>query len=100
MKKLVSMEIMKRLPETIQHIEKYAGEAMDLERLLSGKMKELSTEEFEALLHPAFEQDEWILITVGAALGFLVGEMQVLVMEHLATHHDKAASLLSLLPFA
>jgi len=47
-------------------------------------MKELSPHEFERLLRPAFEQDEWILIATGAVLGFLVGEGQVLLLEHLA----------------
>jgi len=85
MKKVVAQELMKRLPETMKHVEDYAGKAMDLENLLSSKMKDLTVEEYEALLRPAFQQDEWILIAVGAALGFLVGEMQVLVMEHFAT---------------
>jgi uncharacterized membrane protein YheB (UPF0754 family) len=82
MKKMVSEELMKRLPETIQHVEGYASNAMDLEKTLVGKMQELSPEEFESLLRPAFQQDEWILITVGAVLGFLVGEFQVFVMLH------------------
>ncbi|QHS10322.1 hypothetical protein GT972_09365 [Sinimarinibacterium sp. NLF-5-8] len=43
-------------------------------------MKALSEDEFEGLLRPAFKQDEWILITVGAVLGALVGEMQVQIM--------------------
>jgi hypothetical protein len=61
-------------------------------------MQTLSPEEFEGLLRPAFEQDEWILIAVGAALGFLVGEMQVLVMEHLARHSvDVGAAVSQLL---
>jgi uncharacterized membrane protein YheB (UPF0754 family) len=85
MKRVVAQEMMKRLPDTMKHVEDYAGKAMDLENLLATKMKDLSVEEYEALLRPAFQQDEWILIAVGAALGFLVGEMQVLVMEHLAT---------------
>jgi len=85
MKKVVAQEMMKRLPETMRHVEDYAGKAMDLENLLASKMKDLTVEEYEALLRPAFQQDEWILIAVGAALGFLVGEMQVLVMELLAT---------------
>jgi len=84
MKKMVAEELMKRLPETIKHVESYAADAMDLERTLVGKMQELSPEEFESLLRPAFQQDEWILITVGAVLGFLVGELQVFVMLH---HH-------------
>ncbi len=97
MKRLVAEEIMKRLPETLKHIESYAGEAMDLENTLASKMTELSLEEFENLLHPAFEQDEWILIAVGAALGFMVGEMQVFVMEHLAKHAPVAAAATGLL---
>jgi len=84
MKNMVSQELMKRLPETIRHVENYATDAMDLENTLVGKMQELSPEEFESLLRPAFQQDEWILITVGAVLGFLVGELQVFVMLH---HH-------------
>ena len=84
MKQMVAEELMKRLPETIKHVENYATDAMDLENTLVGKMQELSPEEFESLLRPAFQQDEWILITVGAVLGFLVGEMQVFVMLH---HH-------------
>lgn len=82
MKKMVSEELMKRLPETIRHVENYATDAMDLESTLVGKMQELSPEEFESLLRPAFQQDEWILITVGAVLGFLVGEFQVFIMLH------------------
>ena len=85
MKELVAQQMMERLPETMKHVEDYAGQAMDLENLLSTKMKQLTVEEYEALLRPAFQQDEWILIAVGAALGFLVGEMQVLLMEFLAT---------------
>jgi uncharacterized membrane protein YheB (UPF0754 family) len=104
MKKTVSVEFMKRLPDTMKHIEKYADDAMDLEKVLSLKMRELSVEEYENLLHPVFEQDEWKLIAVGAALGFMVGEFQVLVMEHLAKHVPetaaKAVSLLSAIPWS
>lgn len=85
MKRHVAQRIIERLPETLKHVEQYAADAMDLERTLANKMTELSLEEFEDLLHPAFQQDEWILITVGAVLGFLVGELQVQVMSHLAT---------------
>jgi len=36
------------------------------------------------VLRPAFHQDEWTLILVGAVLGFSVGELQTFLMEHLA----------------
>jgi uncharacterized membrane protein YheB (UPF0754 family) len=86
MKQLVAEKLMERLPEALLHAEKYAGDAMDLENTLRVKMQELSEDEFENLIRPAFQQDEWILIAVGAALGFLVGEMQVFVMLHLGAH--------------
>jgi hypothetical protein len=65
----------------MRHVERYAADALDI-NTLTGKMRELIPNEFEALLRPAFQQDEWILIAVGAALGFLVGELQVLLMLH------------------
>ncbi|MGH8529268.1 MAG: DUF445 domain-containing protein [Nevskiales bacterium] len=83
MKRLVAEKMMKRLPDTMKHMEKYAGEAMDLENTLRTKMQELTPDEFERLLRPAFQQDEWKLIAVGAFLGFMVGEMQVFFMLHM-----------------
>ena len=82
MKQVVAKKLMAVLPETMRHVEDYAEDAMDLKNTLVKKMQELTEDEFEGLLRPAFQQDEWILIAVGAALGFLVGEMQVFVMLH------------------
>jgi uncharacterized membrane protein YheB (UPF0754 family) len=84
MKHVVAERVLERLPHTVVHIEDYAREAMDIRNLLVTKMRELSAQEFEGLLRPAFQQDEWILITVGAVLGFAVGEVQSLVLEHIA----------------
>ena len=53
---------------------------MNVENVLSSKMKGLSSREFERVLHPAFEEDEWILIAVGGVLGMLVGFFQLLVI--------------------
>ena len=80
MKTLVAQRLIERLPATLKHVERYAEDAMDIQNDLSEKMKQLTEEEFEGLLRPAFKQDEWILITVGAVLGALVGELQVQVM--------------------
>ncbi len=82
MKQMVADRVVDTLPTTLRHVEKYAGDAMDLHNTLVTKMQELTEEEFEALLRPAFQQDEWILILVGAVLGFLVGELQVFIMLH------------------
>ncbi|MGW5724351.1 DUF445 domain-containing protein [Amycolatopsis sp. NPDC003865] len=85
MKLAIASQIMSRLPETMRYIEDYATDAMDIRNVLVSKMKQLSPHEFERLLRPAFEQDEWILIATGAVLGFAVGEGQVLLLEHLAS---------------
>jgi hypothetical protein len=35
-----------------------------------------------AILRPVFKDDEMLMVTVGAVLGFLVGELQVVLVEH------------------
>ena len=80
MKKMTAEKLMAHLPKAFKSIESYTEGAMDVRNILVTKMQELSEDEFENLLRPAFQQDEWILIAVGAALGFLVGEMQVQIM--------------------
>lgn len=54
-----------------------ASQAMDLPGLIRSKMEMMTKDEYESLLRPAFKQDEWKLVTVGALLGFLIGELQV-----------------------
>lgn len=43
-------------------------------------MQGLSPAEFEGVLHPVFEEDEWKLILVGGALGAAVGVFQLYVL--------------------
>ncbi len=81
-KKQVAERMMEVMRETAPHIEKYAYDAMDVQNTLITKMQTLDEEQFERLIRPAFEQDEWILIACGAALGFIVGELQTLIMLH------------------
>lgn len=84
MKHLIAERALALMPDTLGHIEDYARDAMDIRNVLIAKMRELSAADFEGLLRPAFQQDEWILITVGAVLGFAVGEVQSLILERLA----------------
>jgi hypothetical protein len=85
MKRTIAAMVMERLPETMTYVEEYARETMDIHNVLRVKMQSLDERQFEALIRPAFEQDEWILITVGAALGFVMGEAQALILEHFAS---------------
>ncbi|QLD90277.1 hypothetical protein HWV07_15035 [Natronomonas salina] len=51
-----------------------------IERLLASRMKELPPDEFAHMLRSAFKEDEWLLIACGAALGFVAGWIQLLVV--------------------
>jgi uncharacterized membrane protein YheB (UPF0754 family) len=77
LKNNVAERILAQLPATMKYIESYAEDAMDIRNTLVERMQQLSPEEFEGMLRPAFKEDEWSLIAVGAALGFLVGELQI-----------------------
>jgi uncharacterized membrane protein YheB (UPF0754 family) len=45
--------------------------------LLVERMRELPTADFAELLRSGFREDEWLLILLGAALGFLAGSGQI-----------------------
>nr|WP_219632978.1 DUF445 domain-containing protein [Haloechinothrix aidingensis] len=82
MKRAAAAKAMDRLPETVHHAEDYAVGALDVRNTIVERMRGLGPMQFEALLRPAFRQDEWKLIMVGAVIGGLVGELQVLLMLH------------------
>ncbi|WP_410647913.1 DUF445 domain-containing protein [Amycolatopsis sp. cmx-4-54] len=82
MKQTAAEKAAARIPETIRHAESYAVNALDVRNTIVDRMRRLSPLEFEQLLRPAFRQDEWKLIAVGAVIGGLVGELQVLLLLH------------------
>ncbi|MER6668525.1 DUF445 domain-containing protein [Amycolatopsis japonica] len=81
-KQAAARKALERLPPTIRYAEGYLTEAMDVAKIVERRMLGLTPLEFEGLLRPAFRQDEWKLIAVGGLIGFLVGELQVLLMLH------------------
>jgi uncharacterized membrane protein YheB (UPF0754 family) len=62
---------------TIQPAMDYATDALAVEKTIVDAMIALTPVEFEKVLRPAFQQDEWKLILVGGILGAIVGELQV-----------------------
>lgn len=72
--------VMLELPETMHSIVDYAEDAMDLKNTIIDRLAALPADRFESMLRPAFEEDEWMLIAVGAALGLAVGFFQLFVM--------------------
>lgn len=90
MKNLAVERIVDKLPNAAKSVDAYATEAMDIAATLSERLKALPPPDFEGMLRPAFEEDEWILIAVGAALGFAVGVGQLLAFKALATVGSEA----------
>ncbi|WP_370940638.1 DUF445 family protein [Amycolatopsis sp. cg13] len=80
MKQVAAAKAAERVPDTIRHAESYAINALDVRNTIVDRMRRLSPLEFEQLLRPAFRQDEWKLIAVGAVIGGLVGELQALLL--------------------
>ncbi len=75
-KNIVSYRFEQELPVAIVDVYQYAERTLKMRETLESKMAGLPPPEFEAFLRPAFQEDEWILITVGAVLGFLAGVVQ------------------------
>ncbi|WP_147276652.1 DUF445 domain-containing protein [Tsukamurella tyrosinosolvens] len=73
------------MPVMLAEANDYLDAKLDIRTTMVQKMAAMSPDEFEGVLRPAFQADEKTLIMVGAILGFLVGELQVLMVEHL-TH--------------
>ena len=82
LKKTAADRAIRYLPTTMLTAERYATEALDIRDTIATKMRRLTRVEYEGLLRPAFRQDEWKLIAVGAAIGAVIGELQVLLFLH------------------
>jgi len=63
--------------ENAFHLESYLGESLQIETMMGDRMSALPPKEFESILRSAFQEDEMLLILVGAALGALVGWFQM-----------------------
>jgi uncharacterized membrane protein YheB (UPF0754 family) len=84
MKQSIAQRVVERIPETAGMVESYAAERLDIANTIIERMKMMDTDTYENLLRPAFKDDEWIVVALGATLGFLVGEIQVQIITALA----------------
>lgn len=69
------------LPDCLSRIEDYADSALDMETTLREKLAALPSKDFESLLHPIFQEDEWKLILMGGALGVVIGLLQTYLIN-------------------
>lgn len=76
-KHLAAEMLVEALPASITNMFDYADRSLEIEKTLSDKLKSLSKLDFEDVLHPIFQEDEVVLIIVGAVLGAVAGFIQM-----------------------
>lgn len=79
-KEEIATKIIEKLPSIVDRSYEYMTHAFDLENTMRDRMQQLSYIEFESVLHPAFEEDEILLIMVGGILGLIVGVFQLFTL--------------------
>ena len=58
----------------------YTDKAFDLENTLRTRLSQLPSKEFEGMLRPAFQEDEWMIMVLGGVLGVVVGTLQAIAL--------------------
>jgi uncharacterized membrane protein YheB (UPF0754 family) len=79
-RKEVAADLALRLSKASETMEKLINRSMNVKATIFNRMKDLPGEDFESLLRSAFQEDEWILIVMGAVLGAIVGLGQMFYM--------------------
>ena len=73
-------KVIDAFPTLIERGFTYMSSKFQIESTMRERLQSLTYAEFERLLHPAFEEDEWLLILVGGLLGAVVGLTQLFVL--------------------
>jgi uncharacterized membrane protein YheB (UPF0754 family) len=77
MREMASKRIFEDSEKYMPYAFEYIKKTLSIADELSARMKKLSPEEFEGVLRPAYEADEWKLILTGSLLGMGAGFMQL-----------------------
>ncbi|MCY7296834.1 DUF445 domain-containing protein [Alteromonas sp. a30] len=77
MKALATRRLFESSESYLSYAFDYANNALCIGDDLCQKMQELTPEEFEGVLRPAYQADEWKLIVTGAFLGMAAGFFQI-----------------------
>ena len=75
-KMMIVARVTEQIPELQGELEAYLEKQLQVGELVESKLTSMPKMEFERLLRGIFEQDEWILIVIGGALGAGVGFLQ------------------------
>lgn len=72
----ISRRATDRLYPYLMELHPYVDAELDIETTLRTRMEAMTSQQFERVLHPIFEEDELTLILSGGFLGFLAGLIQ------------------------
>ena len=77
MRDMASQRIVDDAEKYLPYAFEYINDTLNVGDILCERMRKLSSEEFEGVLRPAYEADEWKLILTGSLLGMGAGFMQL-----------------------
>lgn len=72
--------LLEELPNHKAALNEYVDAAFQIEETIGTRLSRLPPDQFEGMLHPAFQEDEWMLILLGGVLGVVVGLFQAAVL--------------------
>lgn len=70
-------KVVELIPVSVEHLQSYVMEALEVQTTLETSVGNLPSKDFESLLHPVFQEDEWKLVLLGGVLGVLIGFVQI-----------------------
>mmetsp|Transcript_26205 Transcript_26205/g.83759 ORF Transcript_26205/g.83759 Transcript_26205/m.83759 type:complete len:460 (-) Transcript_26205:361-1740(-) len=76
----IARTVSEEIPKHTHLANEYLDKALGLEATIQEGLRHLPPDQFEGVLHPAFQEDEIKLIMVGGVLGTLVGLLQAFLV--------------------
>jgi uncharacterized membrane protein YheB (UPF0754 family) len=76
-KDTLAAEAVEYTMQPFSHPEFNVEQSRRIQALLSERIKELPPDDYAELLRGAIKEDEWMLIALGAELGFVVAVIQI-----------------------
>lgn len=76
----LAAEIERALPSVLPEFEAYLADRLGIAATIDRALQVMPKDEFEAVLRGVFEEDEWILVTLGGVLGGAIGLLQAAVV--------------------
>jgi uncharacterized membrane protein YheB (UPF0754 family) len=82
-KRFAARQAVDSLPAVAPAVQEHALRTLDTEKLVAERMSQMDPDQYEGIMRPAFKDNEWLVVALGALLGFAVGELQLALVTHL-----------------